>query len=274
MEPDFGCSNNGGLPFRTLIDGGKDREGEGPRLQCLEECSHLYTRIIFLEIEHEYINIILHVALRSNAMKPVRELFSVSSIAARIHDILGELDDSSADVAIETIIEKFDGSEEQIEKLLSNWGIEKKGAFASPDPVTVWNAFTAAADKLAVELHKEVNEVLEWRGDLKILGRFEFQLGLDSSYKLFYVHYCPRQEIPHEGDILVEKLDDGSYVISVHEGDFLGMADTRKDAVSFIHKHLNDIGYWEDSFEYEISLFERDEQGNLNLMDIEDEHAG
>lgn len=201
-------------------------------------------------------------------MKKLDSLFNIKELATKIASIQSEKRPKGW-VLLEPILDS-PVTLEKMEKLITEWEITPEELPARKDPASRWSLFTRFANDQTGPLRTEINKLLEKKKGRKFHGSMEFRMVLDGSFGL-YCNTDPEVELnqkPYTGDVIVERLLDGSFIITEHKGEMLGMADSWASCIDFVADHFDNAGYWDPDCEFEVNVFQRDE-GSLYLVDFE-----
>ena len=202
-------------------------------------------------------------------MKKIDKIFDLKKLTKKLIS-LREDDGAPAWALLAPVLES-PLTLDKIDNLLKEWEINEKELPPKPDPATRWQLFTKLANDFVEDIRSKMNRILEKEGHDSFHGELEFRMVLDGSFGL----YCNTEieielnRTPHTGDVIVERLHDGSYLIEEHNGEALGMADDWASCVDFVADHFDGAGYWDPDFEYQINMFQR-EDNKLYLVDFDE----
>ncbi len=201
-------------------------------------------------------------------MKKIDKIFDLKKLAKRLTEI--REDETAPPWILLAPILSSPLTLEKIENLIKEWQISEKELPPKLDPATRWQLFTKFANDLVEEIRATLNRILEKKGQDPFGGQLEFRMVLDGSFGLYCNTNTEAMEnhTPHAGDVIVERLPDGSYLIGEHDGEALGMAEDWTSCVEFVADHFDGAGYWDPEYEYQINVFQRDD-GKLHLVNFE-----
>lgn len=202
-------------------------------------------------------------------MKKIDKIFDIHKLAKKLTKIFGEGATPPPWTLLAPVLSS-PLSLEKIETLFKEWKITEKEVPRQADPATRWELFTKFLNDSVEEIISLLNRILESEGQPTFSGQLEFRMVLDGSFGLYCTTDAATEadRTPHAGDVIVERLSDGSYLLEEHNGEALGMANNWASCVAFVADHFDGAGYWDPEFEYQINVFQRDD-GELHLVNFD-----